>query len=164
MQAASPSRIVPPTTEILARPRKPHASPVVQNNAVGIPSGLNASYITVNYYTANDLAHPVEACNNGTCSTAVCTVATCALPQTLSNGTMVNYANQPGNIVQVVIAGYPWNWLVPMHGFSAGTGVTLGARYRSTCSVACQSGTTQRRPAPEEDDENMQSERSNNLA
>jgi Flp pilus assembly protein TadG len=100
---------------------------VVQNDAVGIPSGLNASYITVNYYTANDLTHPVEACNNGACSTAVCTVATCALPQTLSNGTIVSYANQPGNIVQVVIAGYPWNWLVPMNGFSAGTGVTLGA-------------------------------------
>jgi len=29
--------------------------------------------------------------------------------------------------VQVVIAGYPWNWLVPMNGFSAGTGVPLGA-------------------------------------
>ena len=101
---------------------------VVQYNAVGLPGGLNSSYITVNYYTANDLANPVMACNSGACSTAVCTVATCQLPQTLTNGTIITYANEPGNIVEVVIAGYPWNWLVPMPGFSAGTGVTLGAR------------------------------------
>ncbi len=101
---------------------------VVQYNAVGLPGGLNSSYITVNYYTANDLANPVMACTSGTCSTAVCTVATCQLPQTLTNGTIITYANEPGNIVEVVIAGYPWNWLVPIPGFSAGTGVTLGAR------------------------------------
>ena len=39
---------------------------VVQYNAVGLPSGLSDSYITVNYYTANDLANPVMACNAGT--------------------------------------------------------------------------------------------------
>jgi Flp pilus assembly protein TadG len=101
---------------------------VLQYNAVGLPSGLADSYITVNYYTANDLANPVMACTSGTCSTSVCTVATCQLPQTLTNGTVVTTANQPGNIVEVVVAGYPWNWLVPMPGFYAGTGVTLGAR------------------------------------
>src|SRR5580692_11355412 len=95
---------------------------VVQTYAVGVPGGLSSSYITVNYYTANDLSNPVEACSNGSCSTAVCTVSTCTLPQTLSN-----YANQPGNIVQVVIANYPWNWLMPLPGFTAGKSVTLGA-------------------------------------
>ena len=99
----------------------------VQYNAVGLPSGLASSYITVNYYTANDLSHPVEACKAGSCSTAVCTVSDCQLPQTLSNNLVVSYANQPGNIVQVVVAGYPWNWLAPMPGFYAGKGVTLGA-------------------------------------
>jgi hypothetical protein len=29
-------------------------------------------------------------------------------------------------VVEVVVAGYPWNWLVPLHGYSAGTGITLG--------------------------------------
>jgi Flp pilus assembly protein TadG len=100
---------------------------VVQNNAIGLPAGLNTSYITVNYYTTNDLTHPVEACNSGNCTTSVCTVSTCTLPQTLSNGTVVSYANQPGNVVEVVVAGYPWNWLVPMPGYQAGTGVTLSA-------------------------------------
>jgi Flp pilus assembly protein TadG len=100
---------------------------VVQNYAVGLPAGLASSYITVNYYTANDLANPVEACNAGSCSTAVCAVSTCTLPQTLSNGTVVNFANQPGNVVEVVVAGYPWNWLIPMPGFTAGKSLTLGA-------------------------------------
>jgi len=100
---------------------------VVQFNAVGLPTGLASSYITVNYYTTNDLSHPVEACSNGACSTAVCTVSTCSLPQTLSNGTVVNYADQSGNVVQVVIAGFPWNWMAPMKGFYAGSGLSLGA-------------------------------------
>src|SRR5579864_5942455 len=93
---------------------------VVQDNAYGFLSGANANHITINYYTANDLTNPVETCNAGTCTL----VGT--LPQTLSNGVVVNYANQPGNIVEVVVAGYPWNWLVPLRGFSAGTGITLG--------------------------------------
>jgi Flp pilus assembly protein TadG len=94
---------------------------VVTDNAFGFLSGTNANYITVNYYTANDLSNPVETCNAGTCRL----VGT--IPQTLSNGVVVNYVNQPGNIVEVVVAGYPWNWLVPLRGFSAGTSITLGA-------------------------------------
>jgi Flp pilus assembly protein TadG len=100
---------------------------VVQNYAVGLPAGLASSYITVNYYTANDLNNPVEACNGGSCSTSVCKVSTCVLPQTLSNGTVVSFANQPGNVVEVVVSGYPWNWLMPLNGFSAGKGITLAA-------------------------------------
>jgi Flp pilus assembly protein TadG len=107
---------------------------VVQNNAVGLPSGLASSYITVNYYTTNNLTTPVMSCSNGTCTTnsvcgpsnnSACTNG--SMNVTLSNGLTVNYVNQPGNPVQVVIAGYPWNWMVPMPGFSAGTGITLKA-------------------------------------
>jgi hypothetical protein len=94
---------------------------VVQDNAVGLPQGLASTYITVNYYTANDLSNPVEICNAGTCAVKG------VLPQTLSNGKIVTYANQPGNIVEVVVAGYPWNWLIPLRGYSAGSGVSLGA-------------------------------------
>ncbi len=100
---------------------------VVQNYAVGVPGGVPASQITVNYYTANDLSNPVEACTNGSCSTSVCSVSTCTLPQTLSNGSIVSYANQPGNIVEVVIPSYSWNWLIPMPNFTAGRSVTLYA-------------------------------------
>jgi len=107
---------------------------VVQSNAVGLPAGLGSSYITVNYYTANNLTTPVMSCNSGICTTnnvcgaggtSACTNG--SLSVTLSNGKVVNYVNQPGNIVEVVVAGYPWNWLVPIRGYSAGSGVTLGA-------------------------------------
>lgn len=100
---------------------------VVRDYAVGVPGGLALTYITVNYYTANDLTNPVLACNSGSCSTSVCKVSTCTLPQTLTNGLVVRYANQPGNVVEVVVASYPWNWLMPLNGYSAGKGINLGA-------------------------------------
>jgi len=102
---------------------------VVQNNAMGFLSGTKANYITVKYYTANDLTNPADSCNagTGTCTLNPAAVSTASLPQTLSNGKVVSFANQPGNIVEVSIAGYPWNWIVPLPTFSAGSGVTLGA-------------------------------------
>lgn len=81
---------------------------VVQNNAYGFLAGTNSNLVTVNYYTANNLTTPVETCNAGTCT------QTGTLPQTLSNGVVVNYANQPGNVVEVVVSNYPWNWLFPV--------------------------------------------------
>jgi len=107
---------------------------VVQNNAIGLPAGLASSYITVNYYTTNNLTTPVYSCSNGSCTTnsicgsggtSACTNG--SMDVTLSNGNVVNYVNAPGNVVQVAVAAYPWNWMIPMPGFSAGTGITLKA-------------------------------------
>lgn len=100
---------------------------VAQDNATGFLSGARASYITVNYYTANDLTNPVDSCNGGTCTLNPAAAGTATLPQTLSNGIVVNFANQPGNIVEVAITGYPWNWLVPIRGYSGGTGIVMSA-------------------------------------
>jgi Flp pilus assembly protein TadG len=103
---------------------------VVQDNATGFLSGTtNSSYIKVNYYTANDLTNPVDSCNSsGTCTVNPAGAATATLPQTLSNGRVVTFANQPGNIVEVSITGYPWNWLVPIRGYGLGTGgITMSA-------------------------------------
>lgn len=80
---------------------------VVQTNAFGFLGGTNANRIIVNYYTANNLTTPVMVCNP-TCA------LTGTLPQTLSNGIIVNYPNQPGNIVEVVVSNYPWNWMFPV--------------------------------------------------
>jgi Flp pilus assembly protein TadG len=90
---------------------------VVQDNCYGFLNSYS-SLVTVNYYTANDLSNPVETCNSGTCT------QTGTLPQTLSNGTVVKYANQPGNIVQVQVSNFPWNWLFPV----AATGYHLTAK------------------------------------
>jgi hypothetical protein len=94
---------------------------VVKDNAIGLPQGLASTYITVNYYTANDLTNPVEVCDSTGCTQKG------VLPQTLTNGKIITYPNQPGNIIEVVVKGYPWNWLIPLNGYSAGAGVTLGA-------------------------------------
>jgi len=96
---------------------------VAQTNAFGFLSGSNASRIAVNYYTANDLTHPVMVC------TSTCTLQG-VLPQTLSNGKVVTYPNQPGNIVEVAVTNYPWNWLFPVSakGYSlTSAGVNLNA-------------------------------------
>jgi Flp pilus assembly protein TadG len=104
---------------------------VVQDNSVGFLAGSKAQYINVNYYTANNLNTPVATCNQGGCNT------TGTLPQTLSSGVVVNYANQPGNIVEVAITNYPYLWLVPIHVSSPtpymqnatpGNGISLNAQ------------------------------------
>ncbi len=99
---------------------------VVQHYAVGLPGGLPPEYITVNYYAANDLNKPVMSCNDGLC-TQYAAGANGNLNIVLSNGNVVNWVNQPGNVVEVQVSGYPWNWLVPINGFSAGKGLTLSA-------------------------------------
>lgn len=99
---------------------------VVQTNAFGFLSGGQASLITVNYYTANNLSTPVDICNAGSCSAA----QTLSPPQTLPNGTVVDYVNSPGNVVEVVVANYPWNWLLPISatGFrTKPSSISLGA-------------------------------------
>jgi Flp pilus assembly protein TadG len=99
---------------------------VVQDNAVGFLAGTKANSVVVNYYISNNLTTPVMSCNAGTC-----TAGTPALPYTYTVATptgttsvTINYANQPGNIVEVTIPSYPLLWMVPIHGFSAGTQVT----------------------------------------
>jgi Flp pilus assembly protein TadG len=81
---------------------------VVEDNSFGFLRSSNANLITVNYYTVNDLSNPVETCNSGTCT------QTGVLPQTLSNGKVVTYANQPGNVIEVTVRNYPWNWMLPV--------------------------------------------------
>jgi Flp pilus assembly protein TadG len=97
---------------------------VVQDNAFGFLAGAKSNFVTVNYYTAGNLGTPVETCNAGTC------LVTGPLPQTLPNGMVVNYANQPGNVVEVVVANYPWNWIFPVSattGSLTATAVNLSA-------------------------------------
>ncbi len=94
---------------------------VVQDNAAGFLGGSKSQYIAVRYYTTNDLGNPVMTCQNGACTT------TGTLPQTLASGAVVSYANQPGNVVEVAVSSFPLTWMVPIPGYSAGTGLTLGA-------------------------------------
>ncbi len=97
-----------------------------QANAFGFLGGGYANLVVVNYYTANSLTTPVMVCNP-TCN------LTGTLPQTLSNGVVVSYANQPGNIVEVVVSNYPWNWMFPVS--ATGSGSTASSVNLSASAV-----------------------------
>jgi Flp pilus assembly protein TadG len=75
------------------------------------------NYVAVHYYYPNDLTTPATCATN------------CDYTWTDSKGNSatVDYDNQPGDIVEVRISGFPWNWMAPLHGFMPGTGITLGA-------------------------------------
>jgi len=107
---------------------------VVQDNAVGFLAGTKSNYVFVNYYITNNLTTPVMVCNAGTCTQN----SSITFPYTYTVNTVngnttgtatvtVNYANQPGNIVEVSIPAYPMLWMVPIKGFSAGSSVTNSA-------------------------------------
>lgn len=100
---------------------------VVQDNAVGFLAGTRINSLVVNYYISNNLTTPVMTCTPTTCTAT----GTPALPYTYTVATTtgttsvtITYANQPGNIVEVSIPAYPMVWMVPIHGFSAGSQVT----------------------------------------
>lgn len=97
-------------------------SKAVQDNAIGFLSGSNIQKISVNYYTANDLTNPILTCISTGCT------QNGTLPQTLSTGTVVNYANQPGNVVEVRVSNYLFAWMVPLPGMQSGSGLNLGGQ------------------------------------
>ncbi len=74
-------------------------------------------YVAVNYYYPNNLTTPATCATN----------CNYTWSDSRGNSAIVNYDNQPGDIVEVRISGYPWNWMAPLKGFMPGTGISLGA-------------------------------------
>ncbi len=89
---------------------------VVEANSFGFLNSTNGStYITVNYFLPNNLSTPA-------------TTASLNLPTgVVVNGVLITNLNQTGNVVQVLISGYPWNWMVPLPKFMPGKTLTIGA-------------------------------------
>jgi Flp pilus assembly protein TadG len=100
---------------------------VVQDNSVGFLAGTRINAIVVNYYISNNLTSPVMTCTPATCTATGTPVLPYTYTVATTTGTTsvtINYANQPGNIVEVTIPSYPMIWMVPLKGFSAGSTVT----------------------------------------
>jgi Flp pilus assembly protein TadG len=96
------------------------AKAIVYAESYGFITAANDSahgYVQVNYYFPNNLTTPA------TCATG------CNYTWTDSNGnsSTVNYDNQPGDVVEVRVVGYPWNWMVPLINFMPGKSISLGA-------------------------------------
>jgi Flp pilus assembly protein TadG len=89
---------------------------VLQGNTLGFLAGTvngqaGTSYIQVNYYSKDNLSTPLQQNS---------------LPVTLSDGTVVKYLNQTGNLIEVQIRNYPWKWFVPLPtNYLAGSGMQI---------------------------------------
>lgn len=88
-------------------------------------------YIVINYYTPADLTNPTLTCVSSASGSVSCT-PNGTLPVLLPDGTYCVFRNAPGNIVEVVIRNYPWNWMIPLnslnyYGQGYSTGTTISA-------------------------------------
>ena len=74
------------------------ATAAAQAVSMGFLSGTNSSYVHVNYYAPSDLSTP-----------------------------LTTNKNAQGNVVEVRVQNYPWNWMVPLPGYMTGSGLTMSA-------------------------------------
>ena len=95
---------------------------VAQDNAFGflnstliLPDGTTgASKIQVNYYFPDNLSTPA-------------TVSQLPYTTTTSPSYVITNLNQTGNVVEVRVNSYPWNWMVPLPNFMPGSGINISA-------------------------------------
>ena len=93
---------------------------VVQGASLGFLAGTTgASYIAVRYFQPTDLSTPL-------------TSADCGPGMKIKNDTYspardLLYMNQTGNLIEVSITNFPWNWMVPMPNFMPGTGLRMNS-------------------------------------
>ena len=89
---------------------------VVQGASLGFLAGTTgASYIAVRYFQPTDLSIPLTA-------------ADCGPGKKMKNDTRdLLYMNQTGNLIEVSITNFPWNWMVPMPNFMPGTGLKMNS-------------------------------------
>jgi len=95
---------------------------VAQNNTFGfLSSSLTlpdhtaaSSKIQVNYYFPDNLSAPA-------------TVSQLPHTTTTTPSYIITNLNQTGNVVEVRVNAYPWNWMVPLPHFMPGSGINLSA-------------------------------------
>ncbi len=96
------------------------AKAIVYGETFGFINATNDAahaYVQVNYYYPNNLTTPATCATN----------CNYTWSDSKGNSAVVNYDNQPGDVVEVRIVGFSWNWMAPMPGFMPGTGLNLGA-------------------------------------
>jgi Flp pilus assembly protein TadG len=81
---------------------------VVESFSMGFLNDSNKGYINVNYYLPNDLSTPATTSS--------------VTPPVTVNGVLISYLNQTGNVVEVQVKQFPWNWMVPLGGWGGGVG------------------------------------------
>jgi len=94
---------------------------VVQDSSLGFLNTSNATLIRINYYQPTDLAVPltVSDCDPGGSKTM--------RNDTQSPARQLRFMNQPGNLIEVQVNNFPWNWMVPLPTYWVGSGITMSA-------------------------------------
>lgn len=87
---------------------------VVQNSSLGFLNGASSSYIRVNFYSPDNLSTPLTSGDVG-------------VGKYLANGANLMYMNQPGNLVEVAIQNFPYNWMVPLPAYWSSKSITMNA-------------------------------------
>lgn len=95
------------------------AKQIVIDETLGFINTSNvATYLQVNYYFPDQLSSPATASE---------------LPHTWSDTNtppdsyVINYINAPGNVIEVRVVGFPWNWMVPTPNIMPGTGIGISS-------------------------------------
>jgi Flp pilus assembly protein TadG len=94
---------------------------VTRASSLGFLNTSNDSLLKVNYYQPTDLTTPITS---GDCDPSG--------TKTMKNDTQVparqlRYVNQPGNLIEVSVTDFPWNWMVPLPKFMPGTQLKMSA-------------------------------------
>ncbi len=94
------------------------AQQMMIDGSLGFISTSNVStYVQVNYYFPDDLTTPATAAR---------------LPHTWTDSKgqtqTISYVNAPGNIAEVRVVSFPWNWMVPLPNFMPGKSISIGSQ------------------------------------
>ncbi|WP_031500380.1 TadE/TadG family type IV pilus assembly protein [Bryobacter aggregatus] len=93
---------------------------VVQNASIGFLSGTaNSNLISVKYYQPTDLTNPLTPGDVG--------VGKTIKNDTYSPARSLMYMNQTGNLIEVSVTDFPWNWMVPLPNFMPGTQIKMSS-------------------------------------
>ncbi len=87
------------------------AKVVAKEQALGFLEGKE-NLIEIKYYSPDNLSQPLSAGDVGP-------------GKKLANGEDLMYMNQTGNVVEVSVVNFPWNWMVPLPGFMPSTQVKM---------------------------------------
>lgn len=95
---------------------------LVQRNSLGFLDAPNmAELIDVNYYQPTDLSTPITPSDCDPSGSIIMKNETQNPPRAL------RWVNQPGNLIEVRISDFPWNWMAPIPGFWSTNQVLMSA-------------------------------------
>ncbi|MFO0283828.1 MAG: TadE/TadG family type IV pilus assembly protein [Acidobacteriota bacterium] len=95
---------------------------VVQRNSLGfLDSQARAELIDVNYYQPTDLSSPITSADCDPNGSKFMQNDPQNPPRAL------RWVNQPGNLIEVRISDFPWNWMAPIPGYWSTNAVLMSA-------------------------------------